>query len=116
MCRDPIEVNRKGSLYFLGYGVGIIFFFLPDLKGRRGSMKYILPIYSIAHYMTVFPKNLEIRALGLFLQGIFHLKVSLSYTHMLELVEEKNKAMASTLITCFDSASLIFACSFYLYV
>ena len=34
---------------------------------------------------------------------------------MLELIEEKNKAIASTLITCLDSCTLIFACSYYMY-
>ena len=88
MCEDLVEVNKAGSLYFIGYGVGAVFFFLPDTLGRKGTMKMILPLYILCCYLSLFPMNMEVRTLGFFLQGLFHLKISTSYTHILELVPE----------------------------
>ena len=67
LCKDTIEINQKGSYYFVGYGVGIVFFFLPETFGRKSSMKFILPIYAFAFYLTIYPKSLGMRAFGLFL-------------------------------------------------
>lgn len=115
ICEDNDYVNSRGSLYFIGYGLGVIFFFMPQTFGRKGTMNRVLPFYIFSCYFAIFPKSLEARAFGFFLQGIFHLKISTSYTHILELVEEKDKAMCSTILTGFDSGALLIACTTYLY-
>ena len=45
--------------------------------------------------------------------GIFHLKISLSYTYALEFVPNAWKSTMTTLITAFDSGSPLFACIFF---
>ena len=54
MCEDLDSINMKGSLYFIGYGVGVVFFFLHQAIGRKGSMKYMLPFYILACYLSVY--------------------------------------------------------------
>ena len=46
------------------------------------------------------------KSLGFFLQGFFHLKITNSYTHALELVADSDKNIVGTLITGFDSFSV----------
>ena len=57
-----------------------------------------------------------IKSLGFFFMGIFHLKVSLSYTYAMELVESQHKSLMTTLITAFDSGSPLFACIYFKYI
>lgn len=93
----------------------MVFFFLPEKLGRKGTMNVILPLFIISSYLSIFPKTLDVRAFGLFLLGMFHLNVSTCYTHILELVEEQYKQICTTIIIGFDSATLLIACSTYLF-
>lgn len=81
-------------MYFVGYVIGGMFLFLPDLLGRKGCMMVILPLYSIAAALVVFPDDLQLKKLGYFLQGLFHIKISNSFTHMYEIMPEASKAFA----------------------
>jgi hypothetical protein len=56
-----------------------------------------------------------LKSAGFFFMGIFHLKVSLSYTYALDLVPSSQKSLMTTLITAFDSGSPLFACIYFKY-
>ena len=61
--------------------------------------------------MAVFYPFIVAKKVGFFLIGFFHLKTSLSYTYLAELVPEKNKNTALTMISAHDAMSLPIACS-----
>ena len=115
MCQSEDDYNQIGSWYFIGYGMGVIFFFLPDLIGRKKTMTYILPLYIISCYISIFSQSVLIKKIGFWLQGIFHLKISLSYTSCLELVPESKKVLSSTIISAVDASTILISCLIYKY-
>ena len=52
MCRNSIEYNSSASFYMIGFGLGIVFFFLPDTLGRRGTMRFFIPIQLFSCYLA----------------------------------------------------------------
>ena len=53
-----------------------------------------------------------VKEIGYFFMGLFHLKITLSYTHVMDMVPTDYKSTVSTLITAADSGSPMFACLF----
>jgi len=47
-----------------------------------------------------------LKSIGYFVQGLLHIKISNSYTHIYELIEEKYKVKATTVIGLLDEASI----------
>ena len=45
-------------------------------------------------------------SIGYFLMGMMHLKITVSYTHMFELIENDHKGFCATLINTVDGATL----------
>jgi MFS family permease len=111
MCESTSSYNKIASFYFLGFLTGAITSFLPDMLGRRKVMLFILPVYSIASAMSIFSNSLVIKSIGFFLQGLFHLKISLSYLHVLDLIPESSKSFVYAFITAFDSSTWMIACA-----
>ena len=54
VCEDPIAYNGVASYYFIGYLVGIVFFWMPDSLGRRTTMNFLLPNYVLSCALVVF--------------------------------------------------------------
>ena len=69
-------------------------------------MNIVMPLYIIASAITVYSPNLEGKAIGFFVQGFLHIKITLCYSHILELVPETHKGFVATVITAFDAGSL----------
>ena len=86
--------------------MGVALFFMPDKYGRLGTMKKTLPFVILATYFIVYCSSIKIKTLGYFLLGFTHIKITASYTHMLELCPDDWKTIATTIIAAFDSASL----------
>jgi MFS family permease len=116
MCKNPATYNGGASFYFVGYLIGIIFFWMPDNLGRRSTMLFILPIYVLASALSIFSEKMAFKTIGFFLQGLFHLKITVSYTHVLDLMPTNSKSFVATLITAFDSATPMFACLYFKFV
>ena len=69
-------------------------------------MNIVIPLYIIASAITIYSLSLEGKAIGFFVQGFLHIKITLSYSHILELVPETHKGFVATVLTAFDSVSL----------
>ena len=78
-------------------------------------MKLVLPPYVLACAMVVFGHTTWLKSIGFFFQGFFHIKITLSYTSILDFVPEKSKALSFTLIMAVDAGSPMFACIFFKY-
>jgi MFS family permease len=116
ICEKPSVYNGIGSYYFIGYLMGIVFFWMPDSLGRRTTMCFLLPNYIVASALVIFSESMLLRSVGFWLQGFFHLKISLSYTHALDLVPSQHKSLVTTLITALDSGTPLFACFFFKFI
>jgi len=88
-----VSYSSITSFYFVGYGLGIIFFFVPDTLGRKGSMNIFASLYTINTYLSTYPKNIALLKIGFFFNGFFHMKHSLCYMHGVELMPDKHKAL-----------------------
>lgn len=95
---------------FVGYGIGMLMFFIPDLLGRKTSMHIMIFFNIIGGYLSVFCVDMDLKKLGFFLIGMFHLKISLSYIYISEFLEVRHNLFASTIISAFDGSSLIIIC------
>lgn len=95
---------------FVGYGIGMLMFFIPDLLGRKSSMLIMLFFNIIGGYLSVFCVDVDLKKMGFFLIGMFHLKISLSYIYISEFVELKHNLLASTIISAYDGTTLIVTC------
>jgi len=116
MCKTTGEINQVASMFFIGYGIGVLLFFLPDKIGRKGTMKFILPAHIMASFVSVFGQSLYLKSVGFLLQGVLHLRITISYCHCLELMMDKDKPIASTAINSLDSGSImIMSLIFYYY-
>lgn len=109
-CTPFTEYATISAAYFVGYGIGILFLFLPDLLGRRGCMMLILPLYIMVTSLSVLSDDIAMKRMGFFLQGLFHIKISNSYTHMFELVPESAKVIGQTCINSYDACTLLIVC------
>ena len=116
MCVPRSQVSFMTSCYFIGFGVGIILFPLPDLYGRRKALLVSMAGYLVAITMLLFFKSMTMRSISLFLIGFFHLKNSSSYVLCYETVQDKHKALSSTAINAFDGATLIFLGTYFIFV
>ena len=74
-------------------------------------MTKILPVYVSASALVIFSgNNLKLKTLGFFLQGLFHIKASLSYMSIVDLIPENRKTLTFTLMTAFNAGTAMFAC------
>ena len=115
MCQTTSENNKICSFFFIGFGFGLLLFFLPDTFGRKYAFNCVLPFHLLGNFLTVYGNTAGLKSLGFFIMGVFHLKITLSYTYILELVEETKKPMASTIINAFDSSSNLITCLILLF-
>ena len=79
-------------------------------------MWFIMPAYILGSGLAVFGPTLYIKAIGLFLQGLFHVKITLSYTHLFELVDEDAKSLCATVLGVAVSSTLAISGIFYIIV
>ena len=44
ICEPRTSYTIIASIYFLGYGLGVVLYWMPDKIGRKGTMIWVLPI------------------------------------------------------------------------
>ena len=115
MCEPVISYSSIGSFFFIGYSIGVVFFFVPDTIGRKGSMKWFIPLYTYGAYLSTFSTNLNDISLGLFIMGFFHHKSNLTYTHGVELVCDKYTNLIPTIINSWEVSLFMQMGLFYKY-
>lgn len=79
MCENQNRVNSIVSAYFFGYFIGVFFFFMPNTFGRKPSMMLSLTFYTLGSGLIAYGNSIDLKFLGYFLLGVFHLKITLSY-------------------------------------
>ena len=66
----------------------------------------MLPLYILAGSASVFSPSLLVKSIGLFVQGVLHLKIPLAYTYAFEVFEDDWKAFAATVINAVEMFGL----------
>ena len=115
ICEDPSKVSFMSSCYFIGFGIGMMLFPIPDLFGRRPAISYSVFGYLVAMGLLLLVPTIEARSAALLAMGFFHLKNSSSYVMCFELVQEEYKSVVATIINCFDGATLLFVGIYFIF-
>ena len=116
MCTSQLDYLMVVSLYYIGYGIGISLFFIPDYFGRKVAMNATLPINIGGSALIVFSRNLNLMKLGAFITGMFHVKTTCSFTHAVELVPDKYKTRTVVMINAIYFSCMVLVGMFYLLV
>ena len=109
------DINSIVSYSFMGYVIGMCFFFLPDYLGRKKSMMFFLVGQAFATHLTIFYSDPWMTRLGYFLHGVFHCRISVSYVHCYELMDLASKTTASTIINAIDASTPMMCCIIFTY-
>jgi MFS family permease len=99
------------SASFLGFMAGVIFFPLPDIIGRRATMRFLLIPCIFATGISAYSNSIELKTAAFFLQGVLHVKNMLSFTFIFELVPDCKKGFSAFCITLFDSMTTLILAS-----
>ncbi len=99
------------SASFLGFMAGIVFFPLPDIIGRRATMRFLLIPYIFAAGIAAYSDSIEFKTAAFFLQGVLHVKNMLSFTYIFELVPDFKKGFSAFCINLFDSMTTLILAS-----
>ena len=67
VCTGDLEIDQFMSTYFVGFGLGIFLFSLPDMFGKKRTMSVLMTFFILASYLSVFGETLKVKGLGLFL-------------------------------------------------
>ena len=103
-------------MFFLGNGLGFIFCFMPQVYGRKKTMTTVLIGYLTSMFIAIYIPSILMKKIAFFMFGFLHLKTTLSYNHMFELVEAKYQVFSSTIISALDVLTMCITCSYYKYV
>jgi len=110
------KVQKVVAFYFVGYIFGSIIFFVPDAFGRKKSLSWILPFQVMCCYVVVFYPSSLVKSFGYFCMAMLHMRITIAYCHISEMVAEKDKPLASTIINMCDSGSIMCSALYLLYV
>ena len=88
----------------------------PNKFGRKGSLNIVLSFYLVASGLSIYSKSIPLKMLGMFFQGFFHIKNTLSYSLISEISTDNKKELCITLLNLFDNISVfIMATTFQYY-
>jgi len=57
--------------YFIGFGFGAIFYFLPDSCGRKRALSIVLVLHAIAAGLATFVNDIITIKVCMFVMGLF---------------------------------------------
>jgi len=114
VCTSKSLISFLAASYYIGYGLGCIFFAVPDRYGRRKPLLLGLFLFGLGYSIVLFVNDINWKILGFLVMGIMHLKFSICFVALFELLSEKNKSIGSTIINVFDSGTVGFACLSYI--
>mmetsp|Transcript_12808 Transcript_12808/g.21674 ORF Transcript_12808/g.21674 Transcript_12808/m.21674 type:complete len:203 (-) Transcript_12808:1054-1662(-) len=106
MCHDRKQIQAVISSYFIGFSLGIILLNMPEVLGRKKTMSILMALYLFFSQLTIYSPSLVWKAVGFFMQGFLHLKITLSYTHIFELIDDRSKQLCATTMNAFDASTL----------
>lgn len=66
-CVSHTSHKLFASCFFFGFGCGIIFFPVPDKYGRKGTMNYVMPVFTLLCMLTIYGSSMFVKGTGYFL-------------------------------------------------
>mmetsp|Transcript_40851 Transcript_40851/g.29492 ORF Transcript_40851/g.29492 Transcript_40851/m.29492 type:complete len:157 (-) Transcript_40851:1124-1594(-) len=99
--------------YLVGYAIGGIMYPMPDKYGRRKSIFFTSYFHSVAQFFAIILSSYNGKLIAMIFMGVFHMKMSISYCYLFELVHRRNKVVACSVINLVDCLPMT-VCSLYL--
>lgn len=94
------------SSYFIGFSLGFFLFPLPERFGRKRVMTILMILYLFSTGLVSYSNTLSQKSIGFFAMGILHLKITVSYTHIFELIDDDHKGFCATVLNMVDAITL----------
>lgn len=117
VCEDMVAVNFMISARYIAYGItGMLIFTVPNLFGRKWTIAITSLIIIIAQFLMIFVPTYEARLIGFIFFGISMLKASLPYVYIAELVPPANANTTCSLMTSYDSATLLIFNAYLIFI
>ena len=116
ICYSRSKVSFLTSLYFIGFGFGMIFFNMTDLYGRKFAIIFSMTGYLIAMILCLMSANFIHRSVSLFMIGFFHLKISASFVFCMESIPNDKKSIVTTFQCVVDSSTMVFVGIYFVFV
>lgn len=110
MCMSSSEIGSIIGLFFVGFLLGAVIFFLPNTAGRKPAMGLSLVGVLTGAYLVVFSSSLTYVRIGYFFQGVLHQKFTVARMYATEMMENKHKKMAITVFSLFDACLMATYC------
>lgn len=92
VCNEQSEIKKVVSYQFIGFFFGLPLMVVPDQLGRKKSMSLFLVVSIFAVYLCIYG-SMATKKIGFFIQGAFHIRITVSFSHLIELVDNESKAM-----------------------
>lgn len=116
MCESPGLIKSIASFYFLGYTCGSTLFVLPNLIGRKKAMTVSVFMALVSTALLIYGDSINIKMIGFFIQGYFHIKLTLVFPYCSDFVENRHKQIVVTLINVMDTVSITLCALFITFV
>jgi MFS family permease len=116
MCEDKMSISGIASYYYIGFFFGMFFFFFPDQYGRKLTMVMSLLMNFISSGMVIFGGSMYIKTIGFFISGAMHIKSTLAYCYIEELVPHSSTEAAFTFLSFYDTVNIALSCLYIMYV
>jgi len=112
-CTSRGLISFLGSSYYIAFGVGIIFMTIPDKKGRRSPLIWVLFAHTLGFSLALFSHNIYTKIAGFMVMGVMHIKNSLAVVTLFESICPGNKCRAITIANGFDVSTMGISCLYY---
>lgn len=117
VCANKIRTNSMISFKYIAFGIaGLLLFAMPDRYGRKFSMVVNFAVHLAAQYLILFDSDYWARSFALILYGCAQLKQTVVYVWASELAPAANSTNVTVSLSCFDSGSLAFICTYFLFI
>ena len=101
MCMSQ-EERTPSRYFFFGFGFGILLFFFPDVFGRKNGMLILMPFFIMGYTLVQYGGDMETKGLGYLMLGITHMRITISFQHVIDLIPGEYKAISTTVINLVD--------------
>ena len=116
VCHTAQTIGYLVIAYSVGYGVGAVFYQLPDVIGRKKAMIFSSFLTLMSMNLILFTINFKLRVFGFFLMGFAQIRVAVSYVWASEVVPLPKKPLTFTVINIYDIVTVSLTCAYFAYV
>lgn len=115
-CASAGTISWLGSIYFICYAFGFVLFPIANVSARRLSYIPSLYVYVVSYFVILIVRNYYVVLVSVGMMGFMHIKQTLGFVYMLELIPDKQRTTACTIINIFDAMTMVISSAYYLLI